>query len=108
VVIQPIHTFVFEFSEGFAGVDPYDQTGYKDRAGNVIENPHSEVSSSEEAPKLVDINPKMGYINKAGLLIIQPEFDNLRNFYGGIARVEKNGKWGFIMISKKIKNILHH
>ena len=39
---------------------------------------------------------KWGYINKSGELVIQPEYDDARNFSEGFAVVRIKGRWGFI------------
>lgn len=42
-----------------------------------------------------------GYIDLTGKLVIDPVFDNARDFSEGLAAVEKGGKWGFIDRSGK-------
>ncbi len=39
---------------------------------------------------------RFGYVNQKGVYMIQPKFDDARNFRQGFAAVEQNGKWGFI------------
>ncbi|HEY6388314.1 MAG TPA: WG repeat-containing protein [Candidatus Acidoferrum sp.] len=39
---------------------------------------------------------KVGYINRAGLVVIDPTFDDGTYFYDGIAAIRIKNKWGFI------------
>ena len=39
---------------------------------------------------------KWGYINKKGGLLIEPIFDECKNFSNGLAVVRIKGKWGYI------------
>ncbi|HCE43623.1 MAG TPA: hypothetical protein DET40_08750 [Lentisphaeria bacterium] len=45
---------------------------------------------------------KWGFIDKTGAVVIKPEFDQIRNFSEGYAKVKLNGKWGYIDKSGKI------
>jgi len=38
---------------------------------------------------------KFGFITKEGT-IVQPQFDEVYNFYDGVAKVKVGGKWGYI------------
>ncbi len=42
------------------------------------------------------VSQKWGYINKMGKLVIKTQFDNVEPFFNGLARVEVNGKHGYI------------
>lgn len=44
----------------------------------------------------VKIDNKYGYIDKGGLFIIPPQFDNAWYFYGGLAVVKINNKYSYI------------
>jgi hypothetical protein len=39
---------------------------------------------------------KTGYIDKTGRFVIRPQFDLAYSFSGGLARVEINGRVGYI------------
>lgn len=39
---------------------------------------------------------RWGFINERQNWVIQPRFDDAREFQGGKAAVRQNGKWGFI------------
>ena len=38
------------------------------------------------------------FINKNGDIVIPIEYDDARSFSGGLAVVEKDGKWGILQI----------
>ncbi len=42
------------------------------------------------------MDDKWGYIDKTGKMVIEPQFDKVKAFSGGLATVEINGKWGYI------------
>lgn len=44
----------------------------------------------------VVVKGKWGFINRAGDIIIKPQFDDAGCFRNGLAPVERNGKWGYI------------
>lgn len=41
-------------------------------------------------------NSKWGFINERQEWVIQPRFDDAKEFQGGKAAVRQSGKWGFI------------
>ena len=41
-------------------------------------------------------NGKIGYVNRAGQLVIPLQFEDAWSFHDGWASVKKDGKWGFI------------
>ncbi len=45
---------------------------------------------------IIKTNNKIGFINKDGVIIIEPKFNDALNFKNGIAAVKVNNKWGFI------------
>ncbi len=46
-------------------------------------------------------NDKIGFMDKNGKIVIQPQFENAYNFSEGRAPVLSNDKWGFIDTSGK-------
>jgi hypothetical protein len=41
-------------------------------------------------------NDKYGFINRRGIMVINPQFENAYDFTDGLASVKLNGRWGFI------------
>ncbi len=46
-------------------------------------------------PALV-VGEKWGYIDRAGKMVIKPQFDEAKHFYEGLAAVKVGKKWGFV------------
>ena len=42
------------------------------------------------------VGEKFGYIDKAGKIVINPQFDDAYNFFEGLASVGVEDKWGYI------------
>jgi hypothetical protein len=55
-----------------------------------------EIHQSKKNLYPVFINNKYGYINDAGKIIIEPQFDKAENFSDGLAEIQIGGKYGFI------------
>ncbi len=53
-------------------------------------------SFSEGLAPVQSNNGKWGYINERQKFIIQPKFEDAKEFQGGKAPAKKNDKWGFI------------
>lgn len=61
------------------------------------------MSSKETFPLFPIIrNGDFGYINRYGQTIIPPQFDYAADFFEGLARVKKDGKWSFMNSSGKM------
>lgn len=46
--------------------------------------------------RVIDSNRKMGFMNKKGMLIIPPQYEDAEEFQSPLTIVRKNGKWGII------------
>lgn len=44
----------------------------------------------------IKIDGKFGFINRTGKLIVEPIYDDAREFHEGLAAVKSDGKWGYI------------
>ena len=53
-------------------------------------------SYSEGLAPVQTQNGKWGFINERQEWVIQPRFDDAKEFQGGKAAVRQSGKWGFI------------
>src|SRR5215813_5880485 len=45
---------------------------------------------------LIFVNDKVGYIDKAGKIIVEPHYEDSWGFHEGLARVRTSDKWGYI------------
>jgi len=109
IIINPKFDLSGSFSEGLAYADNsfIDKTGHvvihliRESLGNVYS--FTDRFSEGLAPVVVTYRNsyKWGFINKAGEMIIEPQFDSARSFSGGLARVWVGDKIGFINTSGK-------
>jgi len=44
----------------------------------------------------VKLKGKYGFINKTGIMIVQPKYDLVGGFFGGLCYVKSDSKWGCI------------
>jgi hypothetical protein len=89
------------FSEGMARVVPEKGApGYIDRSGQFVlqDLPFGDVSLGDFSEGLasVKVGPKVGFIDKTGKMVIEPRFDEVKQFIEGRARVKIDGAYGFI------------
>ncbi len=104
IVVQPQYDVIFEFSEGFAGVKVGSKWGFIGKDGKFLIKPRFQYinGSFSEGLACVMENYKYGYINKQGQWKIKPRFDDANSFHGGIARIEMDGKSGFIDTNRQV------
>jgi WD40 repeat protein len=104
-VIPPKFEWGSMFSEGLAPVSLQAVCGYIDRTGEMKLRPDFQTAETDCAVVWGSFDgglsrwrvyDKFGFINKAGELVIKPQFDLTFNFSEGLAFVEKNGKYGFV------------
>ena len=95
VILQPQYCLARSFSEGLAQVKIGKKWGYIDENGewSVTLQDFDSAGKFAEGLAVVTINDKhgynkYGYIDKSGKLVIQPEFDDARDF-SGISRAKK-------------------
>jgi hypothetical protein len=105
MIVQPKFSSIHSFSEGLAVVQDGEsrsavtQYGYIDSKGKVVIKPQfSNADDFHEDLAVVQVTGgrKKGYIDKAGKFAIKPEFDEAERFRGGLARVRRGSKSGYI------------
>lgn len=96
------------FSEGMARICLVERVGSHTWSQSFVRSLFS--SSSDGVPSSsTEVKWKYGYIDKAGKLAIKPQFDDAKDFHGGLASVNigylpfsyergilSDGKWGYI------------
>lgn len=109
VKIEPKYEKANLFYEGLAFVESHDETGYHD----MYIDEKGNVAFSVKIPLWFDAgdfhnglaylkgsNDKYGYIDKTGKFVIEPQFDEAKNFVkcgdNVLAVVKKGKKWGFV------------
>lgn len=80
-----------------------DGSGYQliDMAGKVYGTYRFEAVHvfNDSTYAAVMINDKWGFVNAAGEMVIEPQYEDARSFSNGFAAVMQDGKWGFIDMS---------
>ncbi|MEM7101897.1 MAG: WG repeat-containing protein [Bacteroidota bacterium] len=56
----------------------------------------------ENARYIIELNGKVGFIDYEGQVVIEPQFDDAREFSEGMAAVKMNDRWGYIDLYGKI------
>ena len=90
------------FSEGKLLIHDKDGRGvFIDRMGRIIlsedeENGVSFEGNYNEGLALISVDGKMGFMNHAGEIVLEPKWDDASNFADGLAHVELDGQTGCI------------
>ncbi len=102
VLIPLIYDKVYDYSEGFIGVEFNNKLGFVDTNGTTIIPLIYETSGSDFSGVFYDglagliLNDKFGFIDKNGKTIIPFIYDEGGRFSEGLANVSSSDKWGFI------------
>ncbi|WP_161768763.1 WG repeat-containing protein, partial [Picosynechococcus sp. NKBG042902] len=68
--------------------------------GNPTENTAQQTEADQQTETVglwpVLVGDRLGYINKEGMIVINPQFDQIRPFSEGLAAVRVGDRWGYI------------
>lgn len=102
-------TDIYDFSEGLAGVfDSAKRFQYIDKTGAVVvpNNGMDDGAKFSNGLARVWSNWKVGFINRQGEYVIQPQYGNAHDFSDGVAAVKVGSflerKWGYIDQNNKV------
>lgn len=106
-VIEPRFDVLFEFVDDLAAAQisnpdhTADTAGFIDRAGKFVvtlEGVQRMLSSHHHGLALVWLTgtPKYVFVDRAGKVVLTPQYDQVEPFYEGRAAVARGGVWGFI------------
>lgn len=101
-IIQfPASCYVRDFHEGLAAVLEYSKFWYIDVDGKEVISPFPGLSKdfSEGLAAVyihTDAGLKVGYMDKGGMIVIEPQFDEGTDFHDGAAAVKAGEKWCYI------------
>lgn len=104
LVIAPQFQRTYFFSEGLARVTVNQGTGWSggfiDKTGKVVIGPQLPwfwaANKFSEGLAQIGMEGGRGFVDKAGTMVIPPQFKEAQDFSEGLAAVKVNGKWGFI------------
>ena len=98
IICPPKYLEATDFSDGVAFVMNFDERGYIDTNCNIV-RPFSQgfgEAFSENFAVVQDSNGNFGYINRDFQIKIKLNFEEAYSFSEGLARVNKDGLFGFI------------
>lgn len=117
-VIEPEYDMIWPFSEGLAPVWTGGKWGFIDKTGIMVIQPqYDSVGGFSESLAVVELGyQNYGYIDKFGRVVLQQSNNLFRkskfifasDFHDGFARVECDGKQGFIDKSGKLFKSKHY
>lgn len=97
VILAFVLVFLLVISAAFA----YLQRNIN-RVPEVKFSQEAENQKNTEELYVIRDNGRYGYINKSGLVVIKPQFEDAYNFSEGLARVGVQHKYGFIDMNGKV------
>lgn len=98
IVCPPKYLEATEFSDGLAFVMNFDERGYIDTTCQIVRKFSQGFGEAfyDNLAVVQDSAGNFGYINRDYQIKVKLDFDEAYNFSEGIARVNKNGLFGFI------------
>lgn len=105
--IKPQFYSALKFCEDVAFVRTQDDHAIIDKTGKILAQKFVAIngyySSFNNGRAIVQKLFSFGYINKEGKFVIEPVYQDARDFSEGLAAVKKDEKWGFIDNDGNIK-----
>lgn len=108
-IVEPSYGWAQDFSDGLAQVmirsenngETVLKTGFIDQTGKLAIKASFDFNSRKSAYFKDGLAPvardgQWGFINKKGVFVIEPTFEEAHNFAEGFAAVEQNGRWGYV------------
>ena len=88
---------IYNFYEGFAGVELNGKYGFIDKTGReIIPCKYDYAYDFEDGLASVQLDRKWGFVDKTGREVIPCKYNYAGDFSKGLARIQLNSKWGFI------------
>lgn len=107
-VIPPKYDFSDNFNDdGVAVVGLKDRSFCIDTSGKVIAEvtqPKGWTGRYEEGLCSFCVDGRYGFLDITGKVVVQPQYDSVSNFFGGLSLVEKDGKYGILKLNKTTNN----
>ncbi|MBR0339570.1 MAG: WG repeat-containing protein [Alistipes sp.] len=104
-IIKAKYDYIYSPEEnGWRKVELNSKYGFVNSSGTEIVTPkYSYIYNKDEKGwRKVEIKSKYGFINDSGVEIVAPVYDYIYDWSGGLARVEKGNKTGYINRSGKL------
>jgi len=97
-ITPPMYLDATNFNEGYAYVMNYDERGYIDTTGKIVKHFKQGFGEPfyEGLAVIQDTSAHFGYIDKSFKIAVKLEYDEAHNFSQGLARVNKDGYFGYI------------
>ena len=93
-ILGAIALFIFAASGTAQTAKPQNFKWLRNVTQQTVRDYHEGLSAYYE-------NGKWGFINTAGIVVIQPQYDEVKDFSGGYSIVKQDGRWGIMDKSGK-------
>lgn len=107
IIIKPQYYSAKNFYEDVAFVGTQDDHVIIDKTGKILAQKFVAIngfySNFSNGRAVAQKQFSYGYINKQGKFVIEPIYDEARDFSDGMASVKKDGKWGFVDVDGNVK-----